>query len=556
MSIDFVIESLTNRAQSIQKQISPLEANNDLARLKHNLNEACKTLNVKSSNKPLVVALIGGTGVGKSYVFERLCKTKLGLSSSSTRAYTQKLNIACSLKDRPILPVSEDQLNFVESIISNIILIDTPDCDTINQSNAVLAKQSVSLADIVVYITTPDKRANFDIHEFIKEWAKKKRWFFAMNKADTVPEVSVNELRQDFLRHIKELGFEKCEPAPFVFSANNKSDTEFARLESTIYSERTAEQNKCFREQGIIMAFKNYTDNSQVEAIKKLEAELKTKREALNSKLKGEKEKLDENCDIKNMLKSISYVALLNELCNRSLGFYKPVFALKQYFTKVEKQQSRLERKIEAELITNDEVKNCFVDERRFLEDRNLISNASKTAAEEHKQQSKSIAQEISGVISQPKQEKSIIGAFSVFLANLLPAAVCAYMLIFVGYFMYLPGKCLFSKNPSLSDSFNEALKFMAQIPSSNFLVYGLFVMLVLMIPGYWFLNNKLCEQSSDAPRAMGCPQSFNRLASAQEQVSKILKETEALNEFAADEYAKLQKLLPESAFGQSANVC
>ena len=139
-------------------------------------------------NRPFTIVLLGGTGVGKSQLFSTLAGTPgASPSSDAERNHTRVPYVACSPKERALtnIPDNSDTV-WVDWERNSTVLIDTPDIDGMVLANRQVTKKLLGLADLVVFVTSPDKLANAVPFEVLKEWAPRTRWAFVLNKADLV----------------------------------------------------------------------------------------------------------------------------------------------------------------------------------------------------------------------------------------------------------------------------------------------------------------------------------------------------------------------------------
>ncbi|MDD3149161.1 MAG: hypothetical protein PHD82_17865, partial [Candidatus Riflebacteria bacterium] len=230
---------LLEKADIIKGKCDQFRGNEEFFLLQRNLENAVAQARIQKK-QPVIITLIGGTGVGKSFIFSTLCSAPdISPSSGSVRAFTRQLFISAAEEDRSLLLFQDAEAHFLPGFLPGAVLIDTPDLDTIDNNNARLAKETIAISDIVICVTTPDKRANFSIHENIVEWASRKRWFFVINKTDTAADVPVARLKTELGNRLENLGFSVDPSALFAFSARDKNSPEFERFKDVVFSQRT-----------------------------------------------------------------------------------------------------------------------------------------------------------------------------------------------------------------------------------------------------------------------------------------------------------------------------
>jgi GTP-binding protein EngB required for normal cell division len=210
------------------------------------------------------VVLLGGTGVGKSALFNALIgRSQASPTSDDVRCFTQKPFVAVSAQDRPLLNLpGELDPQYIDVDLGGIALIDTPDIDGALKENWHVTRSIVRRADIVVYVTMPDRRSEFQVHQELLAWASLKRWFFVLNKADQVAPV-VDDVRHDFDGRLRELGFEPHDGVRFVVSAVEQDRYDFSRMRQALFNTRLVESVEKLRADG----FLGYTSHALSEEV-------------------------------------------------------------------------------------------------------------------------------------------------------------------------------------------------------------------------------------------------------------------------------------------------
>ncbi len=142
-----------------------------------------------STEKLLVVLLLGGTGVGKSTFLNAIAGENIARSSHDVRGYTKQLNVYhyqdTSIKGLNIpMPFDHYAHDIVE--LENILIIDAPDIDSVYEENQVLVEKFLPSVDIAIYVTSYQKYRNEHIHSFIKKLKGSHHFLFVMNQMDFV----------------------------------------------------------------------------------------------------------------------------------------------------------------------------------------------------------------------------------------------------------------------------------------------------------------------------------------------------------------------------------
>jgi len=208
------------------------------------LERALEGAQTGNRHRPVCIALVGGTGVGKSELFNALIgQSQASPSSQTRRPTTDRPYVAAAPQDRQFLAYFADMgAVFVDHGQVGTALMDTPDVDSAASEHLELARRLLFAADVVVYVASPDKRANFSILEEVRAWSAQKRWFFTLNKMDLVDVQDREAVIKDFALRLEEIGFPPEQRFLFAVSATKPEDDEFLRLRKTIFSARAVEQ--------------------------------------------------------------------------------------------------------------------------------------------------------------------------------------------------------------------------------------------------------------------------------------------------------------------------
>ncbi|MBI5251449.1 MAG: 50S ribosome-binding GTPase [Desulfomonile tiedjei] len=160
---------------------------------------------------PPIICLVGGTGTGKSTLFNSLAGRKVS-EVGARRPYTLKAVILVheawveQLMSCPFLIENgSDTTLITHSDLRNhsAILVDTPDFDSVQVSNRVIAENFFIICDVMLFVTSQEKYADLagrKITETASAW--KKDTVFVMNK------VFSRGAYDDFVRSIGSHGLE------------------------------------------------------------------------------------------------------------------------------------------------------------------------------------------------------------------------------------------------------------------------------------------------------------------------------------------------------------
>ncbi len=196
-------------------------------------------LSYKSSSHFLWVVFIGGTGTGKSTLFNAL----VGKSLSETGVERPKTNgpLAYARKNTPIAKgfpfaavdvhrVTIDQtpplalsgspgqllvLDHDREEFSHLVLVDTPDLDSLELKNRQMVEDLQLLADVVIFVASQEKYADEVPFRFLERiHLGEKPYFFLLNKAED--ELTAHEVLDALHGQGLKVGAERFWMLPYV----------------------------------------------------------------------------------------------------------------------------------------------------------------------------------------------------------------------------------------------------------------------------------------------------------------------------------------------------
>lgn len=157
-----------------------------------------------------VVALFGGTGSGKSSLFNAL--TALQFADVGARRPTTSRAAACSWGDDAsalltFLGVDRNRRIRRESLLdasdqdelSGLVLLDVPDYDSVTTAHALQVDRLVPLADILVWVLDPQKYADSALHDgYLRSLgARQEDMLVLVNHIDELPASGQEHLMED-----------------------------------------------------------------------------------------------------------------------------------------------------------------------------------------------------------------------------------------------------------------------------------------------------------------------------------------------------------------------
>ncbi len=164
-----------------------------------------------------VVALVGGTGSGKSSMFNAL--TRLNFADVGVIRPTTSQASACTwhtnadplldfLGVHPERRISRESAltGDDEAEFSGLVLLDLPDHDSINPENAALVDRLLPMIDLLIWIVDPQKYADNVLHEkYLQELTDRhEAMLVVVNQVDTVPDSGLDQIRSDVQRLLVE----------------------------------------------------------------------------------------------------------------------------------------------------------------------------------------------------------------------------------------------------------------------------------------------------------------------------------------------------------------
>lgn len=224
--------------------------------------------------RPLIVAFMGGTGVGKSALLNRLAGkaiAKSGVARPTSKEVTLFHHQSVTLQNLPLTDIC--LANHEDEQQKNVVWIDMPDFDSTNAHNKELVLSWLAHIDVLIYVVSPERYRDEKAWRLLLSEGKKHAWLFVMNQWDR----GENTQFLDFEKQLHVAGFD----SPLIFKtccAENLENDEFENLKQTLTSLATqktisqlAQRGTQIRTQTLQTQLQSYTQQFGSEtALKKL----------------------------------------------------------------------------------------------------------------------------------------------------------------------------------------------------------------------------------------------------------------------------------------------
>lgn len=181
----------------------------DLARLAAVEQHTPGELFAEQKARPLVVALFGGTGAGKSSLLNRLAGqeiARVGVERPTSREVTLYVHESVKLADLPAhLPVEAVRVNRHRSdVYRSVLWIDAPDIDSTEEANRRSALAWLPHVDLVCYVVSPERYRDDVGWRVLRQRGHKHGWLFILNRWDE----GDSQQCEDFAQVLRAAGFD------------------------------------------------------------------------------------------------------------------------------------------------------------------------------------------------------------------------------------------------------------------------------------------------------------------------------------------------------------
>jgi GTPase Era involved in 16S rRNA processing len=227
-----------------------------------------------NSTRPLIVAFMGGTGVGKSSLLNRLAGkpiAKAGVARPTSKEVTLFHHREITLPNLPTIDIRV--ANHDDASQKNVVWMDMPDFDSTDAHNKELVLSWLPHIDVLIYVVSPERYRDEKAWRLLLSEGASHAWLFVMNQWDR----GQIEQADDFEKQLHLARFD----APLIFKTcciENFENDEFTKLAETLTllaTQKTIEQLEQRGEHVRVQALQNQLQNYLVQfsnetALKKL----------------------------------------------------------------------------------------------------------------------------------------------------------------------------------------------------------------------------------------------------------------------------------------------
>ncbi len=189
-----------------------------------------------SEERPLVVGLFGGTGVGKSSLLNRLAGAEIartGVVRPTSMEITAYLHQDVQLDTLPDHFVADrfSDNRHTNAHLSDVMWVDMPDFDSDETQNKDQVLQWLPHIDLLIYVVTPERYKDAEGWRMMLENGYQHAWLFVINQWDKAEPIQY----QDFTHMLESAGFQTPEVFRTVCNAAH-ADDQFNELVEVIAS--------------------------------------------------------------------------------------------------------------------------------------------------------------------------------------------------------------------------------------------------------------------------------------------------------------------------------
>lgn len=280
----FPIKTLERRARRFATVPRAELFISQLERARHSLRNSREDV-----DRPLLAVITGGVQTGKTTLFHALVRhltEGAGGNGNDPAASRQPLLAAAAGRMAQLPLATEDGVSTLNAPLGHLALVDSPALDSYDEAERETAHRLVAHADVVIYVNIPDNRASFELLDQVRRHRATKRWFFVLNKMDRA-EAPAEELREDFDRRLRELGFHPGPDSRFLLTALQPARFDFRALAAKMDQWRGRAEFSLSREDHTLSLLVEATKQGSLRPLRELERELEEELDKQLTEIRG-----------------------------------------------------------------------------------------------------------------------------------------------------------------------------------------------------------------------------------------------------------------------------
>jgi GTPase Era involved in 16S rRNA processing len=208
----------------------------------------CNDLAIKlerASQSPLKIGLIGGTGVGKSTIINRLAGAEISVTHKK-RPYTDKVIIYYFHNEMPQLTFDGFHMihcKHERENIAHLILFDFPDYDSHISEHRKMVQDISKELDLIVWVASPEKYADQAMIQMMSNLLQSsKNYCFVLNKTDQLQTDEISQIIGHWHLLLRQAHI--LEVPIFALSALNDHDDTFLNFQQWLFKKRDEHELK------------------------------------------------------------------------------------------------------------------------------------------------------------------------------------------------------------------------------------------------------------------------------------------------------------------------